>query len=89
MKIVYESEKGLVILHPTPEVLEFATLNQIACKDVPYGVKYWVVQDSVLPVDRTFRNAWELDLTSLGRCSGVGGESNEFPKEVLDEMRGE
>ena len=88
MKVVYNNESGVSIITPTEEVLKFATIDQIAQKDVPYDVKYWIVQDSVIPTDRTFRDAWELDLASLGVHSGVGGESNEFSKEVLDKLEG-
>ena len=89
MKILYENENGgVAIVHPTEEVLAYTTIDVIAKKDVPSGISYWVVEDSAIPVDRTFRDAWELDLTSLGSPYGVGGESSEFPKEVLDKMCG-
>ena len=89
MKILYENENGnVIIVHPTEEVLAYTTIDVIAKKDVPSGISYWVVEDSAIPVDRTFRDAWELDLTSLGIPYGVGGESSEFPKEVLDKMCG-
>ena len=29
-----------------------------AIKDVPSGLSYEIVEDSVIPTDRTFRNAW-------------------------------
>ena len=39
------------------------TLEQIIAKDVPKGVPYEVVDDSAIPSDREFRNAWKHDLT--------------------------
>lgn len=50
------------------------SLQQIGEKDVPNGVKFWIVDSSFLPTDRTLRNAWELDTTTLGAESGIGGK---------------
>ena len=75
MKIIYKNEsEGVSILHPTDEALSFMTIDVIAKKDVPSGIDYWVVEDSAIPVDRTFRDAWELDESQLGEPSGIGGE---------------
>lgn len=34
---------------------------------------FWVVDASAIPADRTFRDAWELDVASMGEPSGFGG----------------
>ena len=34
------------------------TLEEICAKDVPTGIKYKVIEDTDLPDDREFRNAW-------------------------------
>lgn len=39
---------------------------------VPTKVPFWVVEPSYLPSDRTFRNAWKLDLSVMGEPSGFG-----------------
>lgn len=39
-----------------------------------------IVDASTVPSDRTFRNAWEINLATL--TDGYGAESNEFPKEA-------
>ena len=71
MKIIYENENGGVsILHPTEEALSFMSIDGIAKKDVPTGVKYKIVDDSYLPTDRTYRDAWTIDETLL--TNGVG-----------------
>lgn len=71
MKIIYKNENGGVsILHPTEEVLSFMSIAEIAKKDVPTGVKYKIVEDSEVPTDRTFRNAWTVDEATL--TDGVG-----------------
>ena len=71
MKIIYKNESGGVsILHPTEEALSFMTIDEIAKKDVPTGLPYKIVDDSEIPTDRTFRNAWTVDEATL--TDGVG-----------------
>lgn len=50
------------------------SIEQIGEKDVPAGVPFWIVPSSSIPADRTFRNAWDLDVASMGEPSGFGGE---------------
>ena len=71
MKIIYKNESGGVsILHPTDEALSFMTIDEIAKKDVPTGLPYKIVEDSEIPTDRTFRDAWTVDEATL--IDGVG-----------------
>lgn len=71
MKIIYKNESGGVsILHPTEEALSFMTIDEIAKKDVPTGLSYKIVDDSEIPTDRTFRDAWTIDEATL--TDGVG-----------------
>lgn len=49
------------------------TLQQIGEKDVPSGLPFWIVDADQVPVDRGFREAWELDVAALGPADGVGG----------------
>lgn len=59
-RIIYPNlEGGVSIIIPTPEALEFMTIEEIAAKDVPQGIKYKIIDVNELPQDRTFRNAWE------------------------------
>lgn len=89
MKIIYKNKDNSIgIITPTDEALSFATVIQVAEKDVPHNLPYWIVEDSVIPTDRTFRNAWEID-ESLGSPNGFGGESNEFDDELLKAYYGE
>lgn len=86
-RIIYKNtDNSISIITPTEEALSFATIQQIAEKDVPFQLPYWIVEDSVIPTDRTFRNAWEID-ESFGEPDGFGGESNEFDAELLAKWR--
>lgn len=82
-RIIYKNEDNSIgIITPTSEALSFATIEQIAEKDVPHNLPYWIVPTRNIPTDRTFRNAWEID-ESFGEPDGFGGESNEFDAELL------
>ena len=71
MKILFKNDDGGVsILHPTEEALSFMTIDEIAKKDVPTGLPYKIIADSEIPTDRTFRDAWTVDETTL--TDGVG-----------------
>jgi len=58
MKIIYSTDTGVAVIHPTGEL----TIDEVAAKDVPEGAAYQIVDDSVIPSDRTFRNAWRKGL---------------------------
>ena len=61
MKILIKNSDGTVgIMH---QAICGLTIEEIAKKDVPAGVPYEIVDDSAIPTDRTFRNAWKHDLT--------------------------
>ena len=60
MKIIYKTPENTVsVIIPTSEWS--GSMEELAQKDVPTGLKYKIVEDSVIPTDRTFRNAWEID----------------------------
>ena len=88
-RIIYKNlDNSVSVIIPTQEVLKFATVIQVAEKDVPAGLPYWIVETSLIPEDRTFRSAWEID-ESFGKPDGFGGESNEFDEELLKAYCGE
>jgi len=69
MKILYKTkEGGVAVIIPSPEWT--GTMEELAQKDVPTGLKYKIVEDSDIPSDRSFRNAWEVDEAEL--TDGVG-----------------
>jgi len=84
MRIVYtNTENSICVLTPTAEALSFATIEQIAEKDVPHDLPYWIRPVSDIPTDRTYRDAWEVD-PAWGDPDGFGGESNEFDAQLLE-----
>ena len=77
-RIIFPTDDGgVAVLIPTPECLQEHTIEEIAAKDVPAGKPYKIVDVADIPSDRTFRNAWEVDPSTL--TDGIGAESNEFP----------
>ena len=78
-RIIYKTESGgVAVIVPTPDCLQSHTVEEIALKDVPYGLAFKIVDESEIP-NRDFRNAWEADMTNP---DGVGAESNEFVEAV-------
>lgn len=74
-RIIYPNDEGGVsILIPAPEALETMTIEEIALKDVPSGKPFKIVDVSDIPTDRTFRNAWEADMSSPDG-TGMGHEA--------------
>ena len=56
-RIVYQNDEGgISIIVPAEEC--GLTIAEIAAKDVPTGAEYHIVEDSEVPSDRTFRDAW-------------------------------
>jgi hypothetical protein len=55
-KIVYidPEENILAVVHPTGEV----PIEELVQRVVPAGVSYQIVDDDTIPSDRTFRDAW-------------------------------
>lgn len=87
-RIIYKNTEGKVsILIPTKEALSFATVEQIAEKDVPYQLPYKIVNNEDVPSDRIYRDAWEWDNSITP--DGFGGESNEFDADLLAKYLGE
>ena len=69
MKIIYLTEENtLAVMSPSQNWS--GTMEELAQKDVPTGLKYKIVEDSVIPTDRSFRNAWEVAESEL--TDGVG-----------------
>lgn len=73
-RIIYkETDGNLVVLTP---VTQDKTVEQIAAKDVPSGLAYKIVEDTDVPSDRTFRDAWTIADSEL--TDGAGSEHDMF-----------
>jgi len=60
---------GIPIKNLTSDQLLIA-MEELAQKSVPTGLKYKIVENSDIPSDRSFRNAWDVDEAEL--TDGVG-----------------
>jgi len=70
-RIIFKNTYNSIgIIIPTEEALNSMTIEQIAQKDVPTGLKYKIADVSEIPSDREFRNAWTIDDAEL--TDGVG-----------------
>ena len=75
MKAIYINNEGIVsVVHPTELALQRYTIEEIATLSIPLNVPFWIVEDSLIPTAREYRNAWELDLDTIGEPSGYGGQ---------------
>lgn len=69
-KIIYPNDNGgICVLIPSPNTK--LTIEQLALKDVPAGKPYKIIDESEVPTDRTFRDAWEYDFSD-NDGSGLG-----------------
>lgn len=85
MRIIYKKpDNSLSILTPSPRCLASHTLQAVALKDVPEGLPFWIVDDSEIPTDRTFRDAWEIP-EEWGEPDGYGSPYHSF-KEIEDAL---
>ena len=58
-RIIYKKDDGgVAIIIPTPEYLETHSIEDLV-KKLPAGVEFKIIDESDIPSDRTFRNAWE------------------------------
>ena len=70
-KIIFpNSDGGLSVSSPTGEL----SIEDVAQKDVPAGTPYLIVEDDVIPSDRSFRNAWEADFSNPDGY-GIGADA--------------
>ena len=69
MRIIYKTPEGTVSVITASSEWS-GTMEELAQKDVPTGLKYKIVEDSEVSSDRSFRNAWEVDEAEL--TDGVG-----------------
>lgn len=81
--LVKTQGNGLRLLRPTSNVLKLYTIEQVAQKDVEEGLPFWIVEDTELPTDKTFRDAWEISET-MREPDGYGSPFNTFSELIED-----
>lgn len=70
--IVFQNDAGGVsVIHPTGEL----PIEEVARKDVPSGARYAIVDTDTIPIDRTFRSAWEVEHGNLNDGVGIGAQA--------------
>lgn len=75
--ILYKQDNGVVaIMYPNtnainPNTGNLYTPEEVAIKDVPKGKKYKIVEDSEIPTDGTFRDAWTVNESDLTDGTGT------------------
>lgn len=69
-RIIYKTDDGMAVVIPTTQALANHTIEEIAAKDVPAGVKYKIVDAADIPTDRTFRDAWTVAYSDLTDGAG-------------------
>ena len=76
-KIIYKQDSGVlavitpILTETNPVTGNPFTIEEIAAKDVPTGKKYKIVEDSDLPSNRNFRDAWTVDESDLTDGEGA------------------
>ena len=76
MRILYLQDNGVVgIIYPSdcinPVTGNPYTAEEVAVKDVPKGKKYKIVEDSEIPSDWSFRDAWTVSESDLTDGTGT------------------
>ena len=59
--IIFPNQTSIAVMHPQDCGL---TIQEIARKDVPFGVPYRIIDAALIPEDRTYRDAWTADFTN-------------------------
>jgi hypothetical protein len=77
-RIIYKTDEGGVsVIIPTGEL----PIEDVCQKDVPAGTPYLIVEDDVIPSDRSFRGAWEADFSNPDGY-GIGADAYFAAKEA-------
>lgn len=59
--IIFPNQTSISVMRPLDCGL---TIQEIARKDVPFGVPYRIIDAALIPEDRTYRDAWTADFTN-------------------------
>jgi hypothetical protein len=70
--IIYPNETTVSFIRPLSDA---HSIQEIARKDVPFGVPYRIIDAALIPADRTYREAWTADFSAP---DGVGLGQNRW-----------
>ena len=59
--IIFPNQATISVMRPLDCGL---TIQEIARKDVPFGVPYRIIDAALIPEDRTYRDAWTADFSN-------------------------
>jgi len=83
--IIYNQDNGIpAVVMPTEEALQQHGIMAIAIKDVPSGKKFKIIDESDLPEDACFHDAWELCSTGDSRMITVNmDKARDIKKDMI------
>lgn len=71
--IVFKFNESLCVIYPSGVL----SITDTALKDVPAGLPFKIVSIDALPTDRTYRDAWDMDMSNpdgIGQGPSLVGE---------------
>ena len=84
-KILYTNAEGTVCV--VTQVNKNKTLEELAAKVVPEGISYEIIEDSAVPNDRSFRDAWKQNSktieTDMTKAREVHKQKIRYSRELL------
>jgi hypothetical protein len=82
-RIIYPTDDGgVAIIIPAPDCE--LPIEEVARKDVPAGVPYQIVDETDIPTDREFRDAWEVEIVEPDGY-GIGADAWFAEQEALND----
>jgi Flp pilus assembly secretin CpaC len=85
-RIIFKSdENSVAVVVPSPKYS--GTIEELAESVVPDSTSYEIVEDSDVPSDRTFRNAWTLEGSTLsvnmGKAKDIAHSARRTDRDIL------
>jgi len=78
MMIIYKNpDDSIVMTFPARQFVDVYGEFSVATRITPKGLPFWLVEDSTIPQDMTFSEAWEVP-ASFGDPDGYGSASSSF-----------
>ena len=78
-KVIFTNSDGTVSIMTPIE----GTAEECAKRDLPDGTSYEIVDDSVIPTDRSFRNAWKQNSKTIETDMTKAIDANILEKHIL------